>query len=382
MQPKSITLLTARSRLYRSAMGEAGHLSDTDDSVGQENYTSSPIRSSSPFSETSSLLGGLAIPSLEVSPLDAFPLMKLSPELRLNIYDQVLIDLTINRQRKVADLNKYHRAHEWPKNDFSAYLGLLLTCEEVHRDVKGLWENVYIHKCCFYFWKMPDFYRIATSLVKLGGAYRSAKYALRTRAWDEIGFNEAEFITDEGEHFMKDQPGFPTENPDYIDFQWSWPKFPYASRSGPHTLQGEGPIPVETYRQGPKGHKYARAYIPGLKGCSLAIHDRHVPGDSISTSYLLMSGTVGDVFWGEYDAAFGYGKQMIWDEWERREFPDSSLARADIVLSRRAQLELCMAALWERGGDEPLDHESVIFGIEEVYNLGNWLRLRPSYAID
>lgn len=91
---------------------------------------------------------------------------------------------------------------------------------------------------------------------------------------------------------------------------------------------------------------------------------------------------MGNVFWGEYDAAFGYGKQMIWDEWERREFPDSSLARADIVLSRRAQLELCMAALWERGGDEPLDHESVIFGIEEVYNLGNWLRLRPSYAID
>lgn len=229
---------------------------------------------------------------------------------------------------------------------------------------------------------MPDFYRIATSLDKLGEPYRSARYALRTRAWDEIGLDEAEFITDEGENFMRGQPSFPRHNPDYVEFQWSWPKFPYALRSGPHTLQGKGPIPVETYRQGRRGKKYARASIPGLKGCSLTVHDRQVSENHAGTSYLLMTGKVGNVFWGEYDAAFGHGKQMIWDEWERRGFPDTSLTRADIVLSRKAQLEFSMAAIWIKKGNQPCDHEDVVLMIEEIYNLGNWLRLRPSYSID
>ena len=358
-------------------MSDASYHSDTDDSVGQESYVSTPVRDSNPFSDTDA-----AIPDLEPAPLEAFPLMRLSPELGLNVYDQLLIGLTVNRQRAVADLNKYHRAYEWPNNDFSACLNLLLTCKEIHRHVRGLWENVYIHKCCFYFWKLPSFHRVATSLVKLGEPYRSARYALRTRASDEIGLEEAEFITEEGEMFMKGQPGFPRDNPDYTDFQWSWPNFPYASRCGPHTLQGQGPIPIETYRLGPRGRKCARTFIPGLKGCSITVHDRHVSESHAGTSYLLMSGEVGNVFWDEYDAAFGHGKQLIWDEWEKRGFPDTPLSRADIVLSRKAQLELCMAAFWVRGGNEPVHHESVIFGIEEVYNLRNWLRLHPSYSVD
>jgi hypothetical protein len=147
-------------------------------------------------------------------------------------------------------------------------------------------------------------------------------------------------------------------------------------------LQGEGPISIEIYRQGRGGKKYARAYIPGLEGCSIAVHDRQVSGNHAGTAYLLMSGKVGDVFWGDYDAAFGYGKQMIWDEWERRGFPYTPLARADIVLSRKAQLELSMAAIWVRNGNQPCDHENVVEAIEEVYNLRNWLRLHPSYSVD
>ena len=357
-------------------MSDASYGGDSDDSRCPESSTSSAIGGSS------SSLEDLALPDLIPAPLNEFPLMKLSPELRLNVYDQLLIDLTINRQRPVADLNKYHRAHEWPRNNFSAYLGLLLACKEIHGHVKGLWENVYIHECCFYFWKLPDFHRVANSLVKSGEPYRSARYALRTRAWDEIGLDEAEFVTDEGEKFMKDQPGFPRHNPDYAEFQWSWPKFPYASRSGAHTLYGEGPIPVETYRQGPKGRRYARASIPGLEACSLTVHDRQVPESHAGPTYLLMSGEVGSVFWGKYNAAFGHGKQMIWDEWERRGFPDTSLARADIVLSQRAQLEAGIAKTWVRRGNKPRDHEHAVLMIEAIYNLGNWLRLRPSYAID
>jgi hypothetical protein len=95
-----------------------------------------------------------------------------------------------------------------------------------------------------------------------------------------------------------------------------------------------------------------------------------------------MSGEVGSVFWGGYHAAFGHVERLIWDEWERRAFPDTSLARADIVLSRNAQLELSIAAIWVRNGNEPRDHEDVVSAIEEVYNLRNWLRLNPSYSID
>lgn len=362
-------------------MSDASYLSATDDSMSQESAGSSQTRDASPSDDTSSLLRGPVISGTEVVSIDTFPLMELSPDLRLNIYDQLLIDLTVNRQRRVADLTKYYRAHEWPNNDFSAYLGLLLTCKEVHWHVKGLWENVYIQKCCFYFWKLPDFHRAGGALVKLGEPYRSVRYALRTRASDEIGLEEAEFVTEKGELLMKNQPGFPSHNPDYAEFQWSWPDFPYASRSGAHMLHGDGLIPVETYRQGPKGKKYARASFPGLERCSLTVHDRQVSEHHAGTAYMLMSGEVCNVFWDGYDAAFGHGKQMIWDEWERRGFPDTSLARADIVLSWRAQLETGIAAMWLRKGDEPSDHEEAMTMIEAVYSLGNWLRLRPSFAI-
>ena len=367
------TWLTTRSNLI-IAMSESGRLSNAgDDLVGQENYVSRPIRDSDPFSDSSSSLGDLA-----AAPLQAFPLMKLSPELRLDIYDQVLIDLTTNRQRTVAGLNKYHRVREWPKNDFSAYLSLLLTCKEIHAHVKGLWENVYIHKCCFYFWKIPDFYRIATSLVKLGEPYRSARYTLRTRSDKEIGDEQADFITFEGSNFMKDQPGFPIDNPDYEDLQWSLPKFTYMSKSGLHTLQGEGPIPVETYQQGPRGRNFGRASIPGLKGCSIAVHDRQVLQSRPAATYVLMSGEVGNVFWGKYDAAFGHGKQVIWDEWERRGYPRDCLTRADIVLSHRALLELGIPVRWAGYRNKPYD----LWDIELIYNLLGWLPGYRAYGID
>lgn len=313
-------------------------------------------------------------------PIDSFPLMKLPPELRLKIYDQLFTDLTITRQRRVADLNKYHRTHEWPDNDFSAYLGLLLTCKEVNGPAKGLWENSYIRHCCFYTWKLPELHRIASSLVKLGEPYQSAKYALRTLTHEDMGLNEADFIELEGCDFMHEQPGFPTE-PDYEDFHWSWPEFPYADRSGRHTLYPDGRIPVEIYRQGPKGKKFARASFPELHSCSIAVHDRHVSSHVCGTSYVLMSGEVGNIFWGKYDAGLGLGKQMVWDEWEMQGFPESSLARADIVLMRRAQLEIGMAAIWRNNRDKPGSHNRLMTMIEDMYNFGNWLRLKPSFSL-
>jgi hypothetical protein len=96
---------------------------------------------------------------------------------------------------------------------------------------------------------------------------------------------------------------------------------------------------------------------------------------------MLMVGQMNDVHWAEYDVAFGKSKQLLWNEWEKKGFPESFLARANIVLAQRAQLETGMAALWVRKGDEPRDHEEAILKIEEVYSLSNWLRLRPMFSI-
>lgn len=78
-------------------MSDASYHSDSDDSVGQESYVSRPYRDSSQFSDSGLYLTHLAIPDLEPAPHDTFPLMRLSPELRLNVYDQLFIDLTVNR---------------------------------------------------------------------------------------------------------------------------------------------------------------------------------------------------------------------------------------------------------------------------------------------
>jgi hypothetical protein len=363
-------------------MSDAGYLSDSNDSEGIESPITSPdtspLRDSSPFAYDVFLSRNpMLLPEVEPEPITPFPLMKLPPELRLNIYDQLFTDLTIGRQRKVADLNKYHRADEWPDNDFSDYISLLLTCKEIYQPAKSLWEKVYIPKCCFYFWKMPEFHRVASALVKLGEPYQSARYALRSRAFDEIGSTEAEFIDMEADTFMDCQPGFPNHDPDYSEFHWMWPKFPYTSRSGAHTLYPHGRVPVEIYRQGPKHKKYGRAQFPGLQDCSLAVHERNVSDaeNHYGTRYMLMSGEVGSIFWGGYDVDIGIGKQLIWDEWERRGFPDSCLARGAIVQTLRARLELGMADLKKINEcKEPIDHERAMNTVESIYNLGSWLR--------
>jgi hypothetical protein len=354
-------------------MSEPSYSSDSGDSVGQESPVTSPRRNSSVVHD-SSLLEDPMTPGDEPDPITSFPLMKLPPELRLNIYDQLFLDLTIGRQRKVADLNKYHRPDEWPDNNFSDYLNLLLTCKEIYHSAKGLWDKVYIPKFCFYFWKMPDFHRVASALVKLGGSYQSARYALRIRTLDEIGLEAADFIDLEGSGFMSCQPGFPNDDSDYSEFHWSWPELPYASRSGTHTLYTDGGVPVETYRQGPKRKKFGRAQFPGLQGCSIAVHDRHVPRGYRDTSYLLMSGEVCNIFWDGYDADLQLGKQLIWDKWERRGFPSSGRARREIIMLLRDQLAPGMRRGLPPSGRGALRMlKWIMHEVKKAYDLGSWL---------
>jgi hypothetical protein len=299
-----------------------------------------------------------------------FPLMKLPPEVRLNVYDCLFTDLTIERQHQVADLTVYHHPYEWPDNDFSDYRNLLLTCREVHDEAKGLWENMYIHHCCFYFWKVPDLYRVAKLLTDLGEPYQRMTYALRTRTGSETGPYTTEFIDDVSMDLMLKQSGFPEHDPDYYGFHWAWPQFNWAAGPGMHSLLTNRRVPYEIYVR--NAETYARADFPGLEECSIAAHDwRHAVMHSYK-QYLLMSGMIGDIAWDHYDPVTGHAKMMIWEEWDRSEYPSRSLVRSDIALTWRAQAMSGHDQAWLALGGDPEDLRSIGL-FQDDYELEDWL---------
>jgi hypothetical protein len=358
-------------------MSDAHHLDTCDELLDRYLYSDEYPDSNSDIAETyTDTIGYIPSPTFSVLKLEheiPFPLMKLPPEIRLNVYDCLFTDLTINRQREVADLTEYHHSHEWPDNDFSAYRNLLLTCREVHDAAKGLWETMYARHVCFYFWKVPDFYRVAKLLTTLGEPYQDPSYALRTRTFEETEAEETEFVDNEAEEIMSTQPGFPHDNEDYANFHWAWPPFHFNGEPGSHSLLSDGRIPHDTYRRGARRRPFARAEFPGLEDCSIVVHEDH-PDEGTRSQYLLMSGKIGTVFWGGYDAAAGHAQLKIWEEWRKRGCPPCCLAKAEVVLTWRAQAMSGQDEAWlALGGDPHADLEN-LEKVKYRFQLHNWLR--------
>lgn len=300
--------------------------------------------------------------------------MKLPPEIRLSIYDCLFEDLTINRQREVADLQTYHHWTEWPRNDFTAYRDLLLTCKSIRDEAKSLWEKKYTSQCCLYFWKVPDFYRVATLLTKLGEPYQRMAYVLRTRPFEEVGNYEAEFVDNEAENLMQDQPGYPHDNVDYADGPWAWPEFRFSGGPGRHTLHHNGRIPHNVYKIGTTDRQmFARADFPALDNCSITVHERQAFGEK-RTQYLLMTGSVGDVVWGGYMAADGHAQLRIWEEWQRRGYPSSLASKLEIFFVWRAEALSGLDTEWIALGGDRDDDLSDIHAVQNKLQLYNWLR--------
>jgi len=295
--------------------------------------------------------------------------MKLPKEVRLNVYDCLFTDLTINRQRDVADLTRYHPSHEWPDNDFSAYRNLLLTCKEVHDEAKSLWENMYIRHCYFYFWKAQDLYRVAKLLTDIGEPYQRMSYALRTRHNTEFGARAADFVEDVSADLMFYQRGFPEDDRDYNGFHWAWSRLRWGKGPGTHTMFEDGCVPYEIYVQ--DVGTCARIEFPGLTDCSISVHESLI-GIYAQAQYLLMSGKVGDIAWDSYDALAGHAKMMLWEEWDRRGYPSSCLDRAEIVLKWRAQAMSGQDETWLALGGDPEDLGSMK-RVQYEYGLGSWL---------
>lgn len=62
------------------------------------------------------------------------------PELRVMVYDQIFD--TLAHERKV-DLKRYHAAHEWSSNDFTAYRNLLLDNKQIGAEALERWQDKY-----------------------------------------------------------------------------------------------------------------------------------------------------------------------------------------------------------------------------------------------
>lgn len=300
-----------------------------------------------------------------------FSLMKLSPEIRLAVYDCLFMDLTINRQRKVADLDRYHGWRHWPDNDFTAYRNLLLACRLVKEEAKDLWEKSYARHCCFYMWKVPELFRLFRLLTELGEPYCHMKYALRSRSGEELDGNIAEFIDDEVAHLMVIQQEFSYDW--YNDYSYGWPEFNFENGPGMQVQTSGGGLPYEIYQTGTlKSRLFARADYPDLPSCSIAVHERQSHRQQL-TQYLLMSGEVGKVSWDTYDAPTAYAKVKIWEEWQRRGFPSRCLAKADAVLSWRAEAMSGQDQEWLALGKEKYADLEDIEDLQLRLDLGGWL---------
>jgi hypothetical protein len=71
-------------------------------------------------------------------PSFVFPIMKLPPELRLMVFDQLFLDLTVRRQRFMMYHNEEKLLHKHQVNDFRPYTNMLLTCKELSDEAKKL----------------------------------------------------------------------------------------------------------------------------------------------------------------------------------------------------------------------------------------------------
>ena len=346
-------------------------LADNDDSGITSDYDASEDDM-----DASVRLPSPTFSSFELEDEFQFPLMKLCPEVRLNVYDCLFTDLTINRHRQVANLTVYHHPHEWPDNDFSAYRNLLLTCKEVHDEAKSLWENMYIRHCCFYFWKMPGIYRIAKLLTDLGEPYQRMRYVLRTRTFEEIGSHEIDLADDDAVELMTKRRGFPCHDEDYAHLHWAWPTFHWPGGPGIHALLANGRIPHEIYYTG-VGAEFricARADLPGLEECSLAVHECVPSSSPAQTQYLIMSGKMGAVCWDGYDPPAAHACLMIWEEWRRRGYPSGCLAKSDVVFAWRAQAMSGQDEAWlALGGNSAVDLNDLV-NFPYVDRLNYWLR--------
>jgi hypothetical protein len=269
-------------------------------------------------------------------PFSVFPIMKLPPELRLMIFDEVFLDLTVRRQRFMLCHNEARLSEKHQANDFRPYTNLLLTCKEFNKEAKDRWEKVFLHECCFYFWNVSELYDLSLVLEKLGEPYTGIKYALRSRH-DYHGTELAEvFCVSEtmadatsyaAETLMKSQPGFSAAELQAFDEAIEMMTTD-ATMFDPRTTDGlyvtATPTPWKVIfftPEGPPEDLYSRtftyAWLSSPETCLISVHQNTPRQDSLCDDerddhFSQMQGRFSGIFWGGYDALDGYEGFKLW----------------------------------------------------------------------
>jgi hypothetical protein len=264
------------------------------------------------------------------NPTLAFPIMKLPPELRLMVFDQLFFDLTVRRRYSMKYRNDQKLLQKHQANDFRPYTNILLTCKELNTEAKKLWEEQYLRECCFYFWHVSKLYDLAVVIDKMGKAYTEIKYVLRSH-WAEdfvstfcLATTVANIATLEAEDLIVCQPGVSPGYPEVLEKQLYAHihdlQYPAGGRytrieAGIYEATEENPVRLMLDRD-QAGKSYAHAEHIGLESCVISVHQDDTPlegGGTRRCFYTQMQGKFSGIFWGGYDAAVGYGKFKLWE---------------------------------------------------------------------
>jgi hypothetical protein len=247
-----------------------------------------------------------------------FPIMKLPPELRLVVFDQLFLDLTVCRQNRMMYCNQERMLRKHKVNDFRPYTNLLLTSKELNNVAKKLWEERYLHQCCFYFWHVWKLYDFANVVDKLGKPYTEIGYVLRSRheEADEmikpfcVAGEVARIAEGEADTFMGNQPGAPSDYPLGLIKQAN--KRLYAAE-GTHEASNDISLRTMVYKT---EKSFVRSECSGPESCTLTVSHAVTPlreGTCRIDGYRQMHGKFSGIFWGGYDAAVSYGIFRLWE---------------------------------------------------------------------
>jgi hypothetical protein len=380
--------------------------------------TQPPTEAASPVSQDSNPSQTSPSPS---DPTLTFPIMKLPPEIRLMVFDQLFLDLTVRRQHFMKYHNGEKLLQKHQVNDFRPYTNLLLTCKELNKEAKKLWEEQYLHECCFYFWHVSKLYDLAMLFEKLGGAYTNVRYVLRTQFVENFVCNMclAATAAEAGEHealwFMQTQPVVSPDYSDEFDQHFIRRLFPSTGNDSGKIEIGEGVYeatdenPVRTVVYKEAGKTFAHGEYSGPESCSLSTHLTETVLESTNHDnnnelqiyvegrgarhdvYEQMQGKFSGIFWGGYDPAVGYGKLKLWEavpllhlesrclcrKWNdpanRHDEEDDMLRRGDKIRSKLLDKwfnEIINDPKWLALGGE-VDEEG-LSGVLDDYGMEHW----------
>ena len=238
------------------------------------------------------------------NPTLTFPIMELPPELRLMVFDQLFLDLTVRRQWSVMHHNEEKLLQKYQVNDFRPYTNLLLTCKELNKEAKNHWDRYYLRECCFYFWHISKLYDFAMVLDKMGRPYTEIKYVLRSQ-WAESNVSQfcltatvARLGLSEIEWFMRCQPGISPDYPDVFEEQFLDRIRGSAGRyskidAGIYDATDENPVRAVVGKD-EAGKTFARGEYVGPETCEISAHEENTPlgdGGYMRDCYKQMQGS-------------------------------------------------------------------------------------------